>query len=195
MDENSKTPNYGIEEYKALRTEMIRHMESIDRNIISTITATGVAIAYGLKESPFVLLLASLIPIYFWIQHVNYRRTLAKISSYIAVFLEGKNQLMWHRRNHIQMRLKSSQVRFYLRAFLLPYPVLLIVSILVSIWYLRQTYIQAWPLWILTTLSVGVIALVSMIAERTDRAFWDILDGWNQKFEAIKQREDFGPSP
>jgi hypothetical protein len=190
MDAETRVPDYTVEEYRALRSEMIRHMESLDRNVIATITATVVAIAYGLRESPFVLILASIMPIYFWIQHVNNRRKLAKISSYIAVFLEGKNQLMWHRRNHTQMSgPKTSPIRFYSRAFLLPYPVLIIVSVLVSLWSLRHTYPQRWPLWFLALISAIVTLMVGLIAHRADRSFSDLLDGWNARFDAIKKLE------
>ncbi len=194
MDHETRVPDYTVEEYKALRSEMIRHMESLDRNVIATITATAVAIAYGLRESPFVLVLAIIIPIYFWIQHVNNRRKLAKISSYIAVFMEGKNQLMWHRRNHAHMTgAKASPIRFYSRAFLLPYPVLIIVSVLVSLWSLRQAYPQRWPLWFLALISAVVTLMVGLIAHRADRSFSDLLDGWNGTFDAIKKREQDVP--
>jgi hypothetical protein len=58
-----------IEEYRTLRTEIIRNFEASERNLLACITANGIALAYGIKESqPLVLLLAILIPIYFWIQ-------------------------------------------------------------------------------------------------------------------------------
>ena len=74
--------DHNIEEYKSLRTEILRNFEAMRNNLIACITANTVAIAYGVKESqPLVLILAILIPIYFWIQHTYYRYNIAKISS------------------------------------------------------------------------------------------------------------------
>lgn len=189
MAETANTSNLALEEYKALRAEMIRHMDSLDRNVISTITATGVAIAYGVKESPFVLLLAIIIPIYFWIQHVNNRRKLAKLSSYLSVFLEGKGGLMWHRRNQIQMRIKVSPLRYYLRSLLLPYPLLIIVSTFVLVWYLRRAYISDWPLWLLISATAIVVVAVVFVAHKSDRLFSDMLAEWESKFKEIAEQE------
>jgi hypothetical protein len=89
--------DFRIEEYKALRAAMLHHMEKLDRNVIACITASSVVIAYGVKELPSVLPLAAIIPIFFWIQHINNRGKIAKLSSYIVVFLEGPESLTRHR--------------------------------------------------------------------------------------------------
>jgi hypothetical protein len=157
-----------IEEYKTLRNEILRNFEASERNLLACITANGAALAYGIKESqPLVLLLAILIPIYFWIQQTLYRKNIAKIASYIAIFLEGhEHKLMWETRVHVMDSKEGSDFTYILRAMLQPYPILLMVSILILILTLKLPYtpfisfiimLLIWPMAIKTYLPYSKI--------------------------------------
>jgi len=91
-----------LEEYKTLRSEILRSFDAADKNILACITANGLALAYGAKESnSYILVFACMLPIYFWIQHALYRTEVAKLSAYIIVFLESQETgLMWETRIH-----------------------------------------------------------------------------------------------
>ena len=72
-----------IEEYKTLRSEILRNFDASERNLLACITANGVALVYGIKDSqPLVLVIAILIPVYFWIQNTFYRRNLYNLSTW-----------------------------------------------------------------------------------------------------------------
>jgi hypothetical protein len=173
-----------IEEYKTLRSEILRNFEASERNLLACITANGVALAYGIKESqPLVLVLAILIPIYFWIQNTLYRKNIAKIASYIATFLENQNaHLMWETRVHLFERIKEKNPFMYiLRALLHPYPILLIVSLLILIFTLKLPYA---PL-----LSVIVILLIWPIALIAYRPYKKLRPSLLETWELVKSQE------
>jgi hypothetical protein len=178
-----------IEEYKTLRTEILNKFEAMEKNLIACITANGVAIAYGVKESePLVLILAILIPIYFWIQHVFYRNSIAKIASYIAIFLEGKKtNLMWENRvKEIDLKTKGHRIPYIMRILLLPYPILLIVSILIMIWKFQADI----PLLIKLLISTTITLIILLIAKKTIIPYTKLRKPWIDAFEKIKSQEE-----
>ncbi|MFZ5449359.1 MAG: hypothetical protein ACOZFS_12045 [Thermodesulfobacteriota bacterium] len=173
-----------LEEYKTLRSEILRNFEASERNLLACITANGVALAYGIKESqPLVIVLAILIPIYFWIQQTFYRKNIAKIGSYIATFLEGhEKNLMWETRIHLMdSKEKGVGFAYVLRALFHPYPILLIVSIIILIWTLKLPY--------RLLISFIITLLIWLIALKTYRPYAKIRAPWIDGWENIKLEE------
>jgi hypothetical protein len=184
--------DYRIEEYKALRIEIIRHMEGLDRNLIACITATAIALVYGLKESPIVLLVANAVPMYFWIQHLNTRNKIAKIGSYIGIFLEGSDmRLMWERRTHSTI-INSAHSRRSWRAriYLLPYATLLIASLLATFWSLTSKYFPSWHLGWLISISAIIPLIVWFVAIKLTPSFDKLIEAWDESFQLVKNFEE-----
>lgn len=181
--------SYVAEEYKALRAEIIRNMEASERNIVACLTANGVALAYGVKESqPFVLFLACAIPFYFWIQHTIYRQAIAKIAAYIATFIENPDiGLMWENRLQWTDRMESRPRLLYaLKSFLLPYPILALVSVLTTLFKLGSKHL---PMWSLLAGSVFLALGVIAIARRADVHYVDLRANWRNAFMDTKDVE------
>jgi hypothetical protein len=188
MDSDS----FKMEEYKTLRAELLRNEEALERDMIACITADIIALTYGIKEKmPFVLVLACIIPAYFWIQHTNHRNAIAKIASYIATFLEGpETQLMWERRTrNPDLKYKYPRYPYFMRSLLLPYPVLFLVSILSSFWVSRSIYFPRLLWWAALMISCIITLLVLYVARKTDIHFGKLLKPWNEAFRSLKELE------
>ncbi len=171
-----------IEEYKTLRREIFRHVDAMERNLIACITANGLAIAYGLKE-PLVLLLSIAIPVYFWIQHTYYRKSVAKIATYIAIFLEGReSNLMWENRVRIvDLEEIGPQIPYIMRKYFHPYPIMLIISLLIIL--SKINFILA------LLLIYPIIMVVLRIAKKTDIPYTELRKPWIQAWEKIKLQQ------
>lgn len=168
-----------VEEYRTLRTELLRNYDAMERNLIACITANGVALAFGLKESePFVFVIAALVPVYFWIQMNGHRESVAKISSYLSIFHENNaSGLGWETRNWeasmlVRRRYRS---RHHIRRFLHPYPILLLVTILcfTSVMAERASWFLIFGLAVLVVSVVLLIARAAASLE-TLRKPWEI---------------------
>lgn len=178
------------EEYKTLRAEILRNFDAMDKNLIACITSNGVALAYGVKESkPFVLALAVLIPVYFWVQHVNHRNAIAKLGAYISIFFEGNvTKLMWERRVHkVDLKHQAFHLPYFLRRFLMPYPVLLIISIAFLIWNVKPTN---WPLCLALFLVSLDILIIWVIATLADVPYAKLREPWIEAFMELKSQEE-----
>lgn len=187
--EPTRLGEYGIEEYKTLRAEILRTFDASERNMLACITANGVALAYGAKEGNFfVLLFACLVPVYFWIQHISYRRAAAKLSAYISVFLEGPDTgLRWETRVHRADVEGNRRSLFYIaRSVLLPYPVLIAVSLLTMTAAIR-------PISSNLPLTVGGLAVTVMIlvyvARAVDQSFVQLRKSWLSIYKQLKAEE------
>lgn len=182
-----------IEEYKTLREEILRKFEAMEKNLIACITTNGVALAYGINQSqPFVLILAALIPVYFWIEHTNYRNAIAKVASYIAVFLEGKEtNLMWERRVHgVDAKHHRFRISYFMRTLFLPYPVIFLISIIISAWKMKPTNA---PLWSVLVVLSGIALITLVIARRADVPYTKLREQWLSLFKQIKAEEESSP--
>jgi hypothetical protein len=181
-----------IEEYKALRVEIMHQLDAIEKNVIACITTTPIALTYGLKESqPFVIFLACAIPMYFWLKHIDHRNTIAKAAAYIRTFLEGsETNLMWESRTRSEnLKYQGSRFTYWSVTFLLPYPVLVIVSIVTTFWSLRHTYFSLLPSWLMILVSLVVVFIVLMVAKKADKSYMALLKPWNEAFEDFKLLE------
>jgi hypothetical protein len=181
--------DYRVEEYKALRSEILRNMEAAERNIVACLTANGVALAYGVKEGKvLVLLLACLIPIYFWIQHTFFRQAIAKIGSYIAVFIESSDVcLMWENRlNLMELAQGKPRVLYALKSLLLPYPILLMVSALTT--FITQG--KDLRVEIIIGGSTALILSIGILAKKADIQYVDLRAKWLTIFHEAREAEE-----
>jgi hypothetical protein len=184
-------PSASFEEYKTLRAEILRNFDAVERNMLACITANGVALAYGVKEnSALVLLLACIFPAYFWIRHSLYRSAIAKLSAYISVFLESSDLgLMWETRGH-QVDLLGYERRKFAhvaKVFLLPYPILLIVSIVAILETVDMGSLSS--LWILGAALLVTLAIV-LLAKLASSDFALLREGWLLRYQKIKAQEE-----
>lgn len=91
-----------IEEYKALRNEMLNKIELHNKLIMFTITTTVAILAYAFSQkSCYIFLLPYCIIIPVSVRVLYYRRAMVKITAYIIVFIEtNSKELNWETRNH-----------------------------------------------------------------------------------------------
>ncbi|MFL6260292.1 MAG: hypothetical protein ACJ76Y_11320 [Thermoanaerobaculia bacterium] len=186
-----KTPsNNSLEEYKTLRAEIFRSFDAADKNILACITANGVALAYGAKEANvYVLILACMLPIYFWIQHALYRTEVAKLSAYITVFLESpKSGLMWETRVHKADLAESrgGKLAYAARAIILPYPILVTVSLLTMLGSLKPESLNVPLAIVLSAIAILVIILAAIL---TNSSLARLRKHWLEIYENIKEEE------
>jgi hypothetical protein len=185
-----------IEEYKTLRAEILQHSDAVEKNIVACLTATGIALTFGLKESsPPILLLACVIPIFFWLQHRTHRVGIAKIAAYISVFLESReSQLLWETRLRDQrLKVPGSRIPSGLRTFFYPYPILLTTSILLTFWQFKALYSPGRPGW-RATLFVSLVAISWLILSKLgDPSFNTLIMKWRPAFEELKSLESQAP--
>ncbi|MDP2045272.1 MAG: hypothetical protein Q8L00_03560, partial [Deltaproteobacteria bacterium] len=129
-----------------------------------------------------------LIPVYFWIQHIFYRKSIAKIASYIAIFLEGnETNLMWENRvKDIDLKIKGPRITYNMRIYLLPYPILLIVSILIAIWKFKPDN----ELLILIIISIAITLIILLIAKKTIIPYTELRKPWIDAFKELKSQEE-----
>jgi hypothetical protein len=178
-----------VEEYKALRSEILRNMEASERNIVACLTANGVALAYGVKEKQvLVLLLACLIPVYFWIQHSFFRQAIAKIASYIAIFLEDSDlSLKWETRlQRVDVAQGKPRLLYALKSLLLPYPILLMISALTTFIALRRDL----PIWVVIVGSTALILGIGILAKKADVQYVDLRVKWLSAFREEREAEE-----
>ena len=178
--------DYRVEEYKALRSEILRNMDASERNIIACITANGVALAYGVKEARvLILVLACLIPIYFWIQHTFHKQAIAKIASYIAIFIEDPDVcLLWENRlQRVDLMESKPRLLYALKLLLLPYPILLMISTLTAFVTLGARL----PIGFIVGGSAVLIVSIGILAKRADAPYVDLRAKWQDAF--LKERE------
>lgn len=182
--------SHSLEEYKTLRAEIMRSFDAADKNILACITANGVALAYGAKEdNTYVLVLACMLPIYFWIQHALYRNEVAKLSAYITVFLENPaTGLMWETRVHRADLLDSrvGKLAYATRSVMLPYPILLVVSLLTMLSSLDLASLDRQMVTVL--LLVGMLSVV-VAAILTNSSLGRLRKHWLTVYEVIKEEE------
>jgi hypothetical protein len=181
-----------LEEYRTLRTEILQHSDIVEKNIVACVTVTGVALTFGLKESkPSILLLACVLPIYFWLQHRSHRVSVAKLAAYISVFLEGEHSgLHWETRlRDKRLRMPLSRTPYVLRSFLYPYPVLIATSIILTFWQLKSLY-RPGPL---SWRSIGFIFLVLiatiLISRAADAPYDTLTTKWRVAFTELKSSD------
>jgi hypothetical protein len=182
-----------LEEYKTLRAEIFRSFDAADKNILACITANGVALAYGAKDgNVYVLMLACVLPVYFWIQHALYRIEVAKLSAYITVFLESpETGLMWETRVHRaelvgRGKSKLAYLVYGARAIILPYPVLVTISLLTMRGSLKPGSLSI-PL--VASFLTGTILVSILAAIPTTSSFVRLRKRWVEIYKMIKEEE------
>ena len=179
----SDQSDYSIEEYRTLRTELLRNFDATERNLIACITANGVALAYGLSESePLIFLIAALVPIYFWIQHANHRQSVAKIAAYIAVFHEREaSGLQWEgRTQRANALVRRPRTPYLVRRFLHPYATLLVVTILLG----GSVVAREFDPLLTGAISCCATLLVLGIAWAADVPYVKLREPWENAFKA-----------
>ena len=180
------------EEYKTLRAEILLHSDIVEKNIIACITATGIALTFGLKESkPLILLLSCVIPIYFWLQHRSHRVGIAKLAAYISVFLESEETgLLWETRLRDQkLRIPVSHIPYRLRTFFHPYPVLLATSILLTFWQLKALYAPGPLGWRSVVFFVFTVTIMLTLSKIADVSFATLTAKWRTAFADLKSSD------
>lgn len=188
--EQSKSGVYSIEEYKTLRTEILRNIDAGEKNMLACITANAVALAYGANEGNlFVLLFACVVPVYFWVQHIAYRSEIAKLSAYISVFLEScESGLMWETRVQKADLRQNRRINliYSTRALLMPYPILIIASSFTMLAFIDPADLNA--LWMLGALIVALLAIV--LVPRNMHSFPVLRKEWLALYERMKAEEE-----
>lgn len=89
-------------EYDTLRAEVLQKIELHNKLIMFAITTTVAILAFAFsQENAYVFLLPFCVIIPVSLRVIYYRSAMVKISAYIAVFIESKNEdYNWETRNH-----------------------------------------------------------------------------------------------
>jgi hypothetical protein len=97
---------------------------------------------------------------------------------------------MWERRTRNEnLKYEDSKFAYWSVTFLLPYPVLVILSVLTTFWSLRHTYFSLLPSWLMILISLVVIVVVCVVAKTADKSWNDFLKPWNEAFQDMKLQE------
>jgi hypothetical protein len=88
------------EEYKTLRSEILFHLDTIEKNIIACLASSAVIISLAITQHYLsIFLMPIIIAMFFWDQNNQHRNTVMRISTYIIVFLESETKTGWESRS------------------------------------------------------------------------------------------------